>query len=117
MALSLLPQIGSAIWIYGPPRNQLATIPGDYKICLYENHRLSYNPICYRVNVTEAYVKIEDLESPVAIFAKGGLQHHEHRVVISVGDPTGDTSNYQGIQFSHAVYTIERPTQWFVFGS
>lgn len=110
----LIHSTGSAIWIYGPPRSQLAAIPGDYKICMYENHRMAFEPLCYRIDAAEAYSAVEDFEAPVVVFAKGGLQYHEHRVVISVGDPIDDTHNYRGIQFSHAVYTIERPTPWFV---
>jgi hypothetical protein len=100
------------VWLYGPPRAQLPATPPDYKVCLYENHRLAPDPICYRVNVAEAYSTVEHYDDPVVIFAKGGLQHHEHRVVVSVGDPMNETQVYGGIQFSHAVYTIERPTPW-----
>ncbi|KAG9095244.1 hypothetical protein FRC07_011123, partial [Ceratobasidium sp. 392] len=101
---------GSAIWLYGPPRAQLTTIPPDHKVCLYENHRLASNEVCYRVNVSNAYSEAERYDEPVVIFAKGGLQHQQHRVIISIGDPTDNTQSYLGIQFSHAVYTIERPT-------
>ncbi|KAG8679253.1 hypothetical protein FRC08_017103, partial [Ceratobasidium sp. 394] len=86
--------------------------PPDYKICLYENHRLASDQVCYRVNVAEAYSSVEHYDEPVVIFAKGGLQHQHHRVVVSVGDPVDNARVYQGIQFSHAVYTIERPTPW-----
>ncbi|CAE6382105.1 unnamed protein product [Rhizoctonia solani] len=102
---------GSAIWLYGPPRRELTTIPGDYKICLHESRRMVFEPTCYRVNVAEAYSS-SDYDSPVVIFAKGGLQYYKHQVVVSVGDPEDETHRYQGIQFSHAVYTIERPTPW-----
>lgn len=103
---------GSAIWLYGPPRAQLAGIPPEYKICLYENHRLASDPVCYRVSVAEAYSSVEDRDESVVIFAKGNLQYHEHRVVVSVADPIDDASSYRGIYFSHAVYTITRPTPW-----
>ncbi|CAE6436269.1 unnamed protein product [Rhizoctonia solani] len=103
---------GSAIWLYGPPRSQLFTIPVEYKICLRENHRVTSDVLCYRVNIAEAYSDEEDYESPVVIFAKGGLKSHEHRIVISIADPIGELAQYQGIQFSHAVYTTERPTAW-----
>ncbi|KAL5633134.1 hypothetical protein ACGC1H_003581 [Rhizoctonia solani] len=102
---------GSAIWLYGPPRSQLTTIPGDYKVCLRETHRMVYDPICYRVNTAEAY-STSEYDSPVVIFAKGGLQYQKHRVVVSVSEPEDETRKYQGIQFSHAVYTIERPVPW-----
>jgi hypothetical protein len=100
------------VWLYGPPRAQLPAIPPDYKVCLYENHRLGSDPVCYRVDVAEAYLAAEPYDEPVVIFAKGGLQYQEHRVVVSVGDPMDETRVYGGIQFSHAVYTIERPTPW-----
>ncbi|KAG8682801.1 hypothetical protein FRC08_014716 [Ceratobasidium sp. 394] len=103
---------GLAIWLYGPPRAQLAGVPPDYKICLYENHRLASDEVCYHVDVAEAYLSIERYDEPVVIFAKGGLQHQRHRVVVSVGDPIDNTQVHHGIQFSHAVYTIERPTPW-----
>ncbi|CAE6428898.1 unnamed protein product [Rhizoctonia solani] len=102
---------GSAIWVYGPPRSQLTVIPGDYKICLHENHRMVFEPVRYRVDIAAAYSSSAH-DSPVVIFAKGGLQYHKHQVVISVGDPRDEMSRYQGIEFSHAVYTIERPTPW-----
>ncbi|KAG8748338.1 hypothetical protein FRC10_005885 [Ceratobasidium sp. 414] len=96
---------GSAIWLYGPPRAQLASIPPDYKICLYENHRLASDEVCYRVDVAEAYSSAEHYDEPVVIFAKGGLQHQHHRVVVSVGDPIDNARAYLGIQFSHATLT------------
>ncbi|CAE6474391.1 unnamed protein product [Rhizoctonia solani] len=70
-----------------------------------------FEPLCYRVNVAAAY-SAAGYDSPVVIFAKGGLQHQKHQVIIAVGDPDDETRSYQGIQFSHAVYTIERPTPW-----
>ncbi|KAG9088251.1 hypothetical protein FRC06_002156, partial [Ceratobasidium sp. 370] len=101
---------GLAIWLYGPPRAQLTGVPPDYKICLYETHRLAPNEVCYHVDVAEAYSSAEHYDEPVVIFAKGGLQYQQHRVVVSVGDPIDNTRAHLGIQFSHAVYTIERPT-------
>ncbi|KAB5587876.1 hypothetical protein CTheo_8681 [Ceratobasidium theobromae] len=103
---------GYAIWLYGPPRSQLTAIPVDYKICMHEDHHLALDPVCYRIDVSEAYSVAEDYDSPVEIFAKGGLQYQQHRVVVSVGDPINEATAYKGIQFSHAVYTIERPTPW-----
>ncbi|CAE6464226.1 unnamed protein product [Rhizoctonia solani] len=103
---------GSAVWVYGPPRSQLFTIPMEYKICLHQNHRVAPDVLCYRVNVAEAYSAEYDYEAPVVIFAKGGLQHYEHRVVLSLAEPIGELDSYQGIQFSHAVYTTERSTPW-----
>ncbi|KAF8674695.1 hypothetical protein RHS04_07044 [Rhizoctonia solani] len=103
---------GSAVWLYGPPRSQISIIPVEYKICLRENHHMASDVLCYRVNVAEAYSHEDNYESPVVIFAKGDLQPHEHRIVISVAEPVGEVSQYQGIQFSHAVYTTERPTPW-----
>lgn len=118
MTLSLLDllflQQGYAIWLYGPPRSQLTAIPVDYKICMHEDHHLALDPVCYRIDVSEAYSVAEDYDSPVEIFAKGGLQYQQHRVVVSVGDPINEATAYKGIQFSHAVYTIERPTPWSV---
>ncbi|CAE7211228.1 unnamed protein product [Rhizoctonia solani] len=102
---------GSAIWLYGPPRSQLTAIPGDYKICLQEGHRMAYDHICYRIDTAEAYSEAE-YDTPVVIFAKGGLQDQKHQVVVSVSDPQDETRRYQGIQFSHAVYTVERPVPW-----
>jgi hypothetical protein len=106
--------LGSAIWLYGPPRSQLFTIPVGYKICLRDDHRVAPDLLCYRVNVAEAYSGQDDYESPVLIFSKGGLKLQEHQIVISIADPIGELAQYQGIQFSHAVYTTERPTQWSV---
>ncbi|KAF8605928.1 hypothetical protein BDV93DRAFT_521271 [Ceratobasidium sp. AG-I] len=103
---------GSAIWLYGPPRAQLSGIPPQYKICLHENHRLASHPVCYRVNVAKAYSAVEDRDEPVVIFAKGDLQYQAHRVVVSVADPVDNTYAYEGLYFSHAVYTIARPTPW-----
>ncbi|KAH7335170.1 hypothetical protein B0J17DRAFT_65525 [Rhizoctonia solani] len=103
---------GSAIWLYGPPRSQLPGIPVDHKICLYDNHRAATDTVCYRVDIAEAYSASDDYNAPVVIFAKGGLQDQEHQLVVSVGDPIDEVDKHQGIQFSHAVYTIERPTPW-----
>ncbi|CAE7223774.1 unnamed protein product [Rhizoctonia solani] len=103
---------GSAVWLYGPPRSQLFGIPVEYKVCLHENHRMASDVLCYRVNVAEAYSAEYDYEAPVTIFAQGGLQHHEHRIVVSVAEPVGELDQYHGIQFSHAVYTTERSTPW-----
>ncbi|CAE7151037.1 unnamed protein product, partial [Rhizoctonia solani] len=103
---------GSSVWIYGPPRSQLTATPVDHKICLYENHRVASDTVCYRVDVAEAYSLAEDYDAPVVIFAKGGLQDQEHQLVVSVGDPVDEVDRHRGIQFSHAVYTIERPTPW-----
>ncbi|KAJ1306915.1 hypothetical protein OPQ81_007898 [Rhizoctonia solani] len=102
---------GSAIWLFGPPRSQLTAIPGDYKICLHENHRMVFEPVCYRIDVAAAY-STSNYDSPVVIFAKGGLPYRKHQVVVSVGEPEDETHMYRGIQFSHAVYTVERPTPW-----
>ncbi|CUA78055.1 hypothetical protein RSOLAG22IIIB_02670 [Rhizoctonia solani] len=102
---------GSAIWLYGPPRSRLTAIPSDYKVCLQESHRMAYDPICYRVDTAEAY-SASEYDSPVVIFAKGGLQHQKHQVVVSVSDPEDEVRKYQGIQFSHATYTVERPVPW-----
>ncbi|KAG8762323.1 hypothetical protein FRC11_009848 [Ceratobasidium sp. 423] len=104
--------MSSAVWLYGPPRSQLFTIPAEYKICLHENHRVASDVLCYRVNIAEAYSAEDDYEAPVVIFAKGGLQYHEHRMTVSLAEPIGELDRYQGIQFSHAVYTTERPTPW-----
>ncbi|CAE6382140.1 unnamed protein product [Rhizoctonia solani] len=103
---------GSSIWLYGPPRSQLQAIPVDHKICLYENHQMASDTVCFRVDVAEAYSFADDFDAPVVIFAKGGLQEHEHRIVVSVGDPVDEVDRHRGIQFSHAVYAIERPTPW-----
>ncbi|CAE6446312.1 unnamed protein product [Rhizoctonia solani] len=103
---------GSSIWLYGPPRSQLPATPVDHKICLYENHRVASDIACYRVDVAEAYSAAEDYNAPVVIFAKGGLQDQEHQLVVSVGDPVDEVDKHRGVQFSHAVYTIERPTPW-----
>ena len=105
---------GSAVWIYGPSRAQLSTIPPEHKVCLYENHHLALDPFCYRVDVAEAYSAVDDRDEPVVIFAKGDLQYQEHRVVISVADPIDETHAHEGIHFSHAVYTTARPTPWSV---
>ncbi|CAE6464906.1 unnamed protein product [Rhizoctonia solani] len=103
---------GSAVWLYGPPRSQLPAIPVDHKICLQENHRVASDTICYRVDVAEAYSIAEDYNAPVVIFAKGGLQEQEHQIVVSVADSVDEVDKHRGIQFSHAVYTIDRPTPW-----
>ncbi|QRV88983.1 hypothetical protein RhiJN_17001 [Ceratobasidium sp. AG-Ba] len=103
---------GSAVWLYGPPRAQLPAIPPDYKICMHESHAMASDEICYRVNTAAAYSAAERYDEPVVIFAKGGLRYQNHRVVISVGDPIDNTQTHLGIHFSHAVYTIERPTPW-----
>ncbi|CAE6440340.1 hypothetical protein ACGC1H_003580 [Rhizoctonia solani] len=103
---------GSSIWLYGPPRSQLPATPVDHKICLYENHRVASDIVCYRVDVAEAYSVAEDHDAPVVIFAKGGLQDQEHQLVVSIGDPVDEVDKHRGVQFSHAVYTIERPTPW-----
>ncbi|KAG8684769.1 hypothetical protein FRC08_013501, partial [Ceratobasidium sp. 394] len=103
---------GSAIWLYGPPRANLPAIPPDYKICVYESLYTASSRECYRVNVAEAYSAAENYDEPVMIFAKGGLRYQKHQVVVSVGDPANQTRVHLGIQFSHAVYTIERPTPW-----
>lgn len=106
--------VGSAVWIYGPSRAQLSVIPPEHKICLYEDHHLASEPVCYRVDVAEAYSVAEDLDGPVVIFSKGDLRYQEHRIVISVADPIDETSVHEGIHFSHAVYTNARPTPWSV---
>ncbi|CEL61721.1 hypothetical protein RSOLAG1IB_04471 [Rhizoctonia solani AG-1 IB] len=103
---------GSAIWLYGPPRNQLQAVPVDHKICLYETHPMVSDTICFRVDVAEAYSFADDFDAPVVIFAKGGLSDHQHRIVVSVADPVDELDRHRGIQFSHAVHTIERPTPW-----
>lgn len=83
-------------------------------MCLYENHHSAPHPVCYRVDVTKAYSEVSDQNEAVVIFAKGGLQHQSHRVVVSVADPIDDTYAYKGLYFSHATYTIARPTPWCV---
>ncbi|KAF8686753.1 hypothetical protein RHS04_00006, partial [Rhizoctonia solani] len=103
---------GSAIWLYGPPRSQLQAIPMDYKICLYEIRSMASDAVCFRVDVAEAYSFADSFDTPVVIFAKGGLKNCEHRIVVSVGDPVDEVDRYRGIQFSHAVYATERPTPW-----
>ncbi|KAG8742368.1 hypothetical protein FRC11_014403, partial [Ceratobasidium sp. 423] len=104
---------GSAIWLYGPPPSQLSAIPVDHKICLEESYQVAPDAtVCYRVDVTGAYSAANDCNAPVVIFAKGGLQDQEHRIVVSVGDPADEVDGHRGIQFSHAVYTIDRPTPW-----
>ncbi|KAF8605938.1 hypothetical protein BDV93DRAFT_569389 [Ceratobasidium sp. AG-I] len=103
---------GSAIWVYGPSRAQLSLIPPEYKVCLYENHHLASEPLCYRVDVAEAYSTVANRDEPVVIFAKGDLQFQKHRVVVSVADPIDNTRTYEGICFSHAIFTTTRPTPW-----
>ncbi|KAH7335171.1 hypothetical protein B0J17DRAFT_65522 [Rhizoctonia solani] len=70
-----------------------------------------FEPFCYRVDVAATY-STAGYDSPVVIFAKGGLRYQKHQVVVAVADPDDETRSYQGIQFSHTVYTIERPTPW-----
>ncbi|KAG9125793.1 hypothetical protein FRC07_006193 [Ceratobasidium sp. 392] len=103
---------GSSIWLYGPPRANLPTIPPDYKICLFESLYPSSTRECYRVNIAEAYSVAHSYDEPVVIFSKGGLRYQKHQVTVSVANPTDETKSHLGIQFSHAVYTIERPTPW-----
>ncbi|KAG8701256.1 hypothetical protein FRC09_005476 [Ceratobasidium sp. 395] len=103
---------GPAIWLYGPPRGNLPAIPPDYRICLSEALYPASTRECYRVNVAEAYSMANNYDEPVVIFAKGGLRYQKHQVEISINDPTDETKEHLGIQFSHAVYTVERPTPW-----
>ncbi|EUC59799.1 hypothetical protein RSOL_323570 [Rhizoctonia solani AG-3 Rhs1AP] len=102
---------GTDVWVYGPPLNELVEIPPDYRICLYESYRFSSKYQCYQTNVTEAYAA-SDKDRPAVVFARGRLANNEHRIVISVADPVDDIQAYNGIKFSHAVYTTERPTPW-----
>ncbi|QRV74201.1 hypothetical protein RhiJN_02215 [Ceratobasidium sp. AG-Ba] len=103
---------GSAVWLYGPPRAQLTAIPPDYKVCLQSRHALGSDESCYRVDIAAAYSAAGGYNEPVVIFAKGRLQQQMHRVVVSVGDPIDNVRTHAGVQFSHAVYAIERPTPW-----
>ncbi|CAE6402030.1 unnamed protein product [Rhizoctonia solani] len=103
---------GSDVWVYGPPLSQLAKLPPDYKICLYEKYNFSTKPDCYQSNITAAYYANKDEDRPVVVFARGGLQHHQHRIEISIADPVDDLQDYDGIKFSHVLYTTERPTPW-----
>ncbi|CAE6464911.1 unnamed protein product [Rhizoctonia solani] len=103
---------GTDVWVYGPSSGQLAEFPPDYKICLYESYHLSSKSQCYQANITEAYSASGDEDEPVVVFARGELQDHEHRIVISVANPVDNIQKYNGIKFSHAVYTAERPAPW-----
>ncbi|EUC59802.1 transmembrane protein, putative, partial [Rhizoctonia solani AG-3 Rhs1AP] len=103
---------GTDVWVYGPPLNQLTELPPDYKICLHESYYLSSKHQCYQINITKAYSATEDEDEPVLIFSRGQLQDHQHRIVISVADPVDSLHAYNGIQFSHVIYTISRPTPW-----
>ncbi|GAB1518162.1 hypothetical protein RhiTH_001221 [Rhizoctonia solani] len=73
---------------------------------------MASDAVCFRVDVAEAYSFADSFDTPVVIFAKGGLKNCEHRIVVSVGDPVDEVDRYRGIQFSHAVYATERPTPW-----
>ncbi|KAF8757708.1 hypothetical protein RHS01_03186 [Rhizoctonia solani] len=103
---------GTDVWVYGPPLSQLTKLQPDYKICLYENYPFSPKPECYQVNIIRAYYASKDENKPVVVFARGRLQHRQHRIEISVADPTNDLQAYDGIKFSHVVYTTKRPTHW-----
>ncbi|KAG8712637.1 hypothetical protein FRC11_014637, partial [Ceratobasidium sp. 423] len=103
---------GTDVWVYGPSSSQLAEFPSDYKICLYESYHLSSKSQCYRTNTKEAYSASKDEDEPVLVFARGKLQNHPHRIMISVASPMNKTQAYSGIKFSHVVYTSERPTPW-----
>ncbi|CAE6515082.1 unnamed protein product, partial [Rhizoctonia solani] len=102
---------GTDVWVYGPPLAELTELPPDYKICLYESYRLSSEHNCYRINVTRAY-SASTKDEPAVVFARGRLSNSQHRIVISVADPINSLQAYNGIKFSHAVYTTERPTPW-----
>ncbi|KAJ1306925.1 hypothetical protein OPQ81_007908 [Rhizoctonia solani] len=103
---------GTDVWVYGAPASQFLELPPDYKICLYESYHLSSKSQCYQTNITEVYSASTNVDRPVVVFARGGLQNHEHRIVISVADPVDDLRAYNGVKLSHVVYTIERPTPW-----
>ncbi|CAE7053246.1 unnamed protein product [Rhizoctonia solani] len=101
---------GTDVWVYGPPLSELREVPPDYKICLYESYRLSSAQYCYNTNVTAAY-SASNHDQPAVVFARGRLANNQHRIVISVADPVNELT-YNGIKFSHVVYTTERPTPW-----
>ncbi|CUA78046.1 ATP-binding cassette sub-family A member 6 [Homo sapiens] [Rhizoctonia solani] len=103
---------GTDVWVYGPPLSQLAELPPDYRICLHESYHVSSKHQCYQINIAKAYSDIGDEDEPVVIFSRGQLQDQHHRIVISVADPVDDIRAYTGVQFSHATYTISRPTPW-----
>ncbi|CAE6440294.1 unnamed protein product [Rhizoctonia solani] len=103
---------GTDVWVYGPPLSRLTELPPDYKICLHESYYLSSKYQCYQINITKAYSATEDEDEPVLIFSRGQLQGHQHRIVISVADPVDSLQAYNGIQFSHVIYTTSRPTPW-----
>jgi hypothetical protein len=100
---------GSAVWIFGSPLSELRALPADHKICIYTQ---SEEDECFRVNATSAYLATSDDSSPVLIFAKGYLSNVDHRISISLADPTDDLSS-SGLTFTHATYTIDRPTTWY----
>ncbi|KAG8733378.1 hypothetical protein FRC11_006723, partial [Ceratobasidium sp. 423] len=103
---------GTGVWVYGPPSSQLAELPPDYKICLYESYHHSSKQQCYHVNTVGAYYGSKDEDEPVVVFARGQLPDNQHQIVISVADPVDNLQAYSGIKFSHVVYTSERPTPW-----
>ncbi|KAL5633123.1 hypothetical protein ACGC1H_003572 [Rhizoctonia solani] len=103
---------GTDVWVYGPPASQLAQTPPDYEICLYESYHITPKSQCYRTNVAEAYSASEDKDKPAVVFARGQLRNDRHLIVISVADPVDDTHEFNGIRFSHVVYTNDRPTPW-----
>ncbi|EUC59801.1 transmembrane protein, putative [Rhizoctonia solani AG-3 Rhs1AP] len=103
---------GTDVWVYGPPASQLAQPPPDYEICLYESYHTAPKSQCYRTNTTEAYSASEDKEEPVVVFARGQLLDDQHQIVISVANPVDGDQEFNGIRFSHVVYTNERPTPW-----
>ncbi|CAE6413145.1 unnamed protein product [Rhizoctonia solani] len=103
---------GTDVWVYGPPLSELTGPLPDYKICLYESYHLSSKQQCYQTKTQEAYFASRGEGEPVVIFARGQLQDQQHRIVISIADPVDDLKVYDGIKFSHLVYTTERPTPW-----
>jgi hypothetical protein len=110
--LSELVRTGSAIWIFGAARKDLQAPPVDHKICV--STAFGRHPECYRVDVAEIYNGVTDDTVPVPIFAKGYLPEDKHRISISIADPTHWMAAQSGITFTHAVYTVERPTPWYV---
>jgi len=101
---------GSAIWIFGSGRRSLPVAVADYKACVHKF--MGEKPECFRVNMTEAYLNAMDDDSYVLIFAMGNLPHTDHRILISLADSADEASPSIGITFTHAVYTVERPTPW-----
>ncbi|KAH7335160.1 hypothetical protein B0J17DRAFT_65047 [Rhizoctonia solani] len=103
---------GTDVWVYGPPLSELTGPLPDYKICLYESYHLSSKQQCYQTKTQQAYFASLGEDEPVVIFARGQLPDQQHRIVISISDPVDNLKAYDGIKFSHLVYTTERPTPW-----